>query len=186
MYPHVSARRLVLSAYKEYTLHMTFIEAHELTTLGHLVVATLLGAVIGFERERSGKIAGLRTHTLVALGSCLFTVISVLLYNRLPSINGVQGYDYHLVANIIVGIGFIGAGAIMRRDDKVIGTTTAASLWITSAVGMATGFGFYREALASTVLVYGVLTGLWEAQKRMTKSPYFHKNHQDLNGSSML
>lgn len=141
--------------------------------LSRLLAATFLGAVIGFERERSGKIAGLRTHTLVALGSCLFTVVSILLFKKYPSVNGVGGYDYHLVANIIVGIGFIGAGAIMRTDKQVQGTTTAASLWVVAAIGMAAGFGFYKEAAATTILAYSVLAGLWWLEQRMVKSIHY-------------
>lgn len=151
----------------------------EFTTLLNLLGAVVLGAIIGFERERSGKIAGLRTHTLVALGAALFSVTSVLLYRAFPSINGVTGYDYHLIANIIVGIGFIGAGAIMRNGDHVSGTTTAASLWIVAAIGMAAGLGFFKEALATTVLAYAVLSLLWLAEKRMRRSPHYQRAHPE-------
>lgn len=145
--------------------------------LTRLLGAVILGAVVGYEREKAGKIAGLRTHTLVALGSCLFTVMSLLLYSQVPSVNGVPGYDYHLVANIIVGIGFIGAGSIMRKDDKIHGTTTAASLWVVAAVGMAAGFGFYREAILTTGLAYGVLTGLYAWEKRLRSSVHYMMEH---------
>ena len=138
-----------------------------------LVSATVLGGIIGYEREKAGKIAGLRTHTIVALGSALFTVLSILLFATFPSVNGTVGYDYHLVANILVGIGFIGAGAIMRNGEKVQGTTTAATLWVVAAVGMAAGFGFYKEAIATTALVYGVLTALWAIEKKMHRSNHY-------------
>jgi putative Mg2+ transporter-C (MgtC) family protein len=147
--------------------------------LTRLLAAVVLGGIIGFERERSGKVAGLRTHALVALGSGLFTVISVLLFTKFPSVNGVFGYDYHLVANIIVGIGFIGAGAIMRTDTQVQGTTTAASLWVVAAIGMASGFGFYKEALATTVLAYLVLAGLWILEQRMRRSIHYRALHPE-------
>ena len=149
----------------------------DVDVLGRLLVATLLGLAIGYEREKAGKIAGLRTHTLVALGSALFTVISVVLFVRMPSVNGVTGYDYHLVANIIVGIGFIGAGAIIRNGDHVSGTTTAASLWVVAAVGMASGFGFYKEALATTLLAYAVLAGLWSIEQKMHTSVHYVHEH---------
>ncbi len=148
----------------------TLVTPMDLDTLFRLLAATLLGALVGVERERAGKVAGLRTHTLVALGSALFTVISLLLYTQLPSISGVMGYDYHLVANIIVGIGFIGAGAILRTGEHVTGTTTAASLWIAAAIGMASGFGFYKEAIATTVLTYVVLAVLWRWERRIQHS----------------
>ena len=161
----------------------SFLTPFDLTILVRLTVSVILGAVIGFERERSGKIAGLRTHTLVALGSCLFTAVSILLFKNVPSINGVTGYDYHIVANIIVGIGFIGAGAIMRKESHVSGTTTAASLWVVAAIGMASGFGFYKEATATTVLAYAVLTGLWSLEKRMRSSNVYRQQHPENIGS---
>ncbi len=159
------------------------ISSFDLTILIRLLVSVGLGAAIGYERERSGKIASLRTHTLVALGSCLFTAISILLYAGFPSINGVTGYDYHIVANIIVGIGFIGAGAIMRKENHVSGTTTAASLWVVAAIGMASGFGFYKEAVATTVLAYAVLTGLWLLEKRMRTSRAYRREHPENIGT---
>ena len=137
--------------------------------VSRLLVAALLGGLVGFERERSGKVAGLRTHTLVSVGAALLSIISIRLFQIFPSINGTVGYDYHLVANIVVGIGFIGAGTILRRDNRIEGTTTAASLWVVSAIGIASGFGFYPEAVATTVVVYIVLTGLWLVEKYLTR-----------------
>ncbi len=152
------------------------VTSFDLTVLVRLIAAAAMGGVIGYEREMAGKIAGLRTHTLVALGSALFTVLSILLFATFPSVNGEVGYDYHLVANILVGIGFIGAGAIMRNGEKVQGTTTAATLWIAAAVGMAAGFGFYKEAFATTILSYGVLTALWALEKRMHRSMHYQQS----------
>jgi putative Mg2+ transporter-C (MgtC) family protein len=134
-----------------------------------LLVATALGAFVGFERERSGKIAGLRTHTMVAVGAALLTVITEKLFYIFPSVNGELGLDYHIIANIVVGIGFIGAGTILRRDDKIEGTTTAASLWVVAAIGIASGFGFYQEAVATTIIAYCVLAGLWLLEKYLTR-----------------
>jgi putative Mg2+ transporter-C (MgtC) family protein len=159
------------------------ISPFDLSILMRLFVSVVLGAAIGFEREWSGKIAGLRTHTLVSLGSCLFTAISIMLFKNVPSINGVTGYDYHIVANIIVGIGFIGAGAIMRKESHVSGTTTAASLWVVAAIGMASGFGFYKEAVATTVLSYAVLMGLWSLEKYMRSSHLYRQHHPENIGS---
>lgn len=139
------------------------------TMISRLLVAALLGGAVGFERERSGKVAGLRTHTLVSLGAALLSIISIKLFQVFPSVNGVAGYDYHLIANIVVGIGFIGAGTILRRDNRIEGTTTAASLWVVSAIGIASGFGFYQEAVATAVVVYIVLAGLWLVEKYLTR-----------------
>lgn len=138
-------------------------------TIDRLLVATLLGGIVGFERERSGKVAGLRTHILVCLGAALASIISLFLFETFPSVNGAYGFDYHLIANIIVGIGFIGAGTILRRESKVEGTTTAASLWAVAIIGIAAGLGMYSEAIATTIIVYIVLAGLWLVEKYLTR-----------------
>lgn len=134
-----------------------------------LLVAALLGGIVGFERERSGKVAGLRTHALVSLGAALLSVVSVKLYENFPSIGGEYGFDYHLVANVIVGIGFIGAGTILKRENRVEGTTTAASLWVVAAIGIASGLGLYSAAITTTLIVYVILAGLWLIEKYLTR-----------------
>ena len=152
------------------------ISFRELETLARLLIATFLGGLVGWERERSGKVAGLRTHSLVALGAALFTTISILIFTDLPSVTGARGYSDRIIANIIVGIGFIGAGSILKRDDRVEGTTTAASLWVVAAVGMAAGLGYYKEALATALMAYAVLAGLWHIEKTLrTKIRYENK-----------
>ena len=156
---------------------LSFGSTQYLSMVLNLGVATILGAIIGLERETAGKVAGLRTHSLVALGSALFTVISVMMFARVPSISGTYGYDYHIVANILVGIGFIGAGAIMRKDEHVEGTTTAASLWVAAGIGIASGFGFYREAIITTVFAYAILTGMWYLERRLRKSAHYRKHY---------
>ena len=139
----------------------SIISPHELETLGRLLIAAFLGGLVG-----------LRTHSLVALGAALFASISLLIFRDLPSVTGAVGYSDRIVANIIVGIGFIGAGAILKRDDKIEGTTTAASLWVVAAIGLAAGLGYYKEALATSLLAYAVLAGLWYLEKRWkTKTP---------------
>ena len=137
--------------------------------IDRLLIAALLGGIVGFERERSGKVAGLRTHILVSLGAALASIISIHLFYTYPSVNGISGFDYHLIANIIVGIGFIGAGTILKRDNKIEGTTTAASLWAVAVIGMATGLGMYSEAITTTIIVYIVLAGLWLVEKYLTR-----------------
>lgn len=118
--------------------------------LVRLVVAVLLGSFVGYERERTGKPAGLRTHAMVALGAALFTVVS--LYGFGP------GTDTSRVAAMIVsGIGFLGAGAILHERGSVQGLTTAASLWVTAAIGIAVGVGMVWMSLATAALVFAVL-----------------------------
>ena len=140
-----------------------------------LLLAAGLGGLIGLERERAHKVAGLRTHSLVAMGSALLSLISVYLFEKFPSVNGVPGFDYHLIANIIVGIGFIGGGAILRQGSRIMGTTTASTLWVVAGVGIAAGVGFLYGALASAAIGYLILTLLWQVEKRLVdKMPYQH------------
>ena len=115
-----------------------------------LVLAVALGAVIGFQRERAGKPAGLRTNTLICLGAALFTIVSVSGFSMDPA---------RVAAGIVTGIGFLGAGAIiMRREEgMVIGLTTAATIWAVAAIGLAVGLGMYLVAVVASALVLGIL-----------------------------
>jgi len=127
----------------------------ELYLVTRLVIAALLGGLVGFERERSHKMAGLRTHMLVCVGAAMFTVISV---EGFLGWVGNSAFDpSRIISNIVVGIGFIGAGAILRRNSRVEGITTAASLWTVAAIGIAVGLGFYGLALYGAVIVYFIL-----------------------------
>ncbi len=118
-----------------------------LETFGSLVLAVVLGAIVGIQREKAHRPAGLRTHMLVSLGSCLFTIISIS-FSLDPA---------RIAAGIVAGIGFIGAGTIWAEKDKVKGITTAASLWATSAIGLTVGIGDYPLAATVTALVFIIL-----------------------------
>lgn len=121
------------------------------TTIARLVLAVILGGIIGFERQHRGKTAGLKTHILVCLGSCLVAVLSVNLYS---SVQGMTNADpARLAAQVVSGIGFLGAGAIMKEGPTIRGLTTAASLWVVASVGLAIGVGALFGAVATTVLV---------------------------------
>jgi putative Mg2+ transporter-C (MgtC) family protein len=124
-------------------------------TIISLVLAVALGAVVGLEREKTHKPAGIRTHMLVSLGSALFTIVSVSF-----SIDPAR-----IAAGIVTGIGFIGAGTIFAEKDKVQGLTTAASLWATSAIGLAAGIGDYPLALLVTLLVFLILASRYLLKK---------------------
>lgn len=115
--------------------------------LESLLLAVVLGAIVGIERERAHRPAGLRTHMLVSLGSCLFTLMSAQF----------GGQPAQVAGGIVAGIGFIGAGTIWAEKDKVKGVTTAASLWATAAIGLTTGLGDYPLAAAVTALVFFIL-----------------------------
>lgn len=119
-----------------------------------ILVATALGAVIGLDREYRTKAAGFRTHVLVALGSALFMIISVHGFDDLPKDQMTLRMDpARIAAQVVTGIGFIGAGTIIFQKNVVKGLTTAAGLWVTAAVGMACGVGMYVLAIVSTLLV---------------------------------
>jgi putative Mg2+ transporter-C (MgtC) family protein len=126
-----------------------------LETLVSLLLAVALGAVVGIEREIAHRPAGLRTHMLVSLGSCLFTIVSMS-FAMDPA---------RIAAGIVAGIGFIGAGTIWAEKDKVKGITTAASLWATAAIGLTIGIGDYPLAVTVTVLVVIILSSKYLLRK---------------------
>ncbi len=128
--------------------------------LVRLLVAGILGGAIGAERELREHDAGLRTHTLVAVGSALFTIVSAYAWTdfNFSSRDGITYDPTRIAAQIVTGIGFLGAGAIIRQGLSVRGLTTAASLWVVAAIGMASGAGYYSGALITTIVV---LLSLW-------------------------
>lgn len=124
-----------------------------------LLLAAVLGGAIGVEREIRDREAGIRTHLLVALGSCLFTLLSAYgFHSFLVSGTAVVRADpTRIAAQIVTGIGFLGAGAIIREGLSVRGLTTAGSLWVSAAIGMAAGAGWYVAAIGTTVLTIAAL-----------------------------
>lgn len=118
-----------------------------------LMVATAMGAAIGLEREYHAKEAGLRTHLLVALGSCLFMILSAYAFDAFLSKDHVSFDPSRIASQVVTGIGFIGAGTIMLQKHVIRGLTTAAGLWVTAAIGLTCGSGMYVLAATATVLV---------------------------------
>lgn len=124
-----------------------------------LLIAVVLGALVGYERERAGKPAGVRTHGMVSLGAALFAVVSLHGF-------GEASDPARVAAQIVTGIGFLGAGAILHQRGSVQGLTTAASLWVTAAIGLAVGVGMLLMSLATAVLVFLLLRfGPWPRPK---------------------
>ena len=123
-------------------------------------LAAVLGGAIGFERELREREAGLRTHLLVSVGAALFTMVSAYAWTdwRFSNEEGLVFDPTRIAAQVVTGIGFLGAGAIIRQGLSVKGLTTAATLWVVAAIGMATGAGYYVAAVITTVLV---LVSLW-------------------------
>lgn len=129
-----------------------------------LALSSFLGGVIGYERQARHKSAGLRTNILVCLGSSLIMMLSL----EVPDAD-----KSRIAAQVVSGIGFLGAGAIMKEGFSVTGITTAACLWVVAGVGLAVGVGFYQGALITTVLVFIVLGFLGEFDTWMTKEDSF-------------
>jgi putative Mg2+ transporter-C (MgtC) family protein len=124
-------------------------------SLLRLALAAVLGGLIGMERELREREAGLRTHLLVALGSALFTIVGAYGFHAFldSGANVVRADPTRIAAQIVTGIGFLGAGAIIRQGLSVRGLTTAATLWVVAAVGLAAGAGYYSAAVITTALV---------------------------------
>lgn len=131
----------------------TYFSPETIEMFFQLALAAMLGMVLGFERQRRGKPAGLRTYTLVCLGSALFAILS----SHVPTQNGALFDPSRIASQVVVGIGFIGAGIIFLKEDSVFGLTTAAGLWVAAAIGMAVGFRMYAIALFATVISFLVL-----------------------------
>lgn len=132
-----------------------------------LVVAVLLGILIGGERLLVHKEAGMKTHALVSLGSAVFIIISEMIAIKYA---GIGGFDPTRIASqVIVGIGFLGAGSIILQGSRLLGLTTAGGLWVTAGIGMAAGFGFFNLAVTTTVLVLIVLVTVNIIEKPIRK-----------------
>lgn len=131
-----------------------------------LMVAVVLGGLLGFERESRGTAAGLRTHMLVALGSALFVLVPLQAGTNIADMSRV-------LQGVIAGVGFLGAGAIIKlnHEHEIRGLTTAASIWLTAAIGIAAGMGREATAVLSTVLALIILALLQRVKQRMEQSP---------------
>jgi putative Mg2+ transporter-C (MgtC) family protein len=143
-------------------------EALRLSVLAKLLLATLLGGAIGLERELAGKPAGLRTNILICVGAALFTQLSIDIAQVGFSPDGhPYGDTTRIAAQIVSGIGFLGAGAILHGEGAVVGLTTAATIWVVAAVGAAVGAGAYVDALGTTALIMLILVGLRPFERKL-------------------
>ncbi len=157
---------------------MEFLNDHSIQNeLLLIFISVVLGILIGAEREYRNKSAGLRTFILICFGSCLFTVLSIKI--------GVDDPD-RIAANIITGIGFLGAGVIFKGDNKIDGITTATTIWATASIGMAVGSGYVYLAVLGTLLVLVILSSLTFFEKLIDREHKIREyritvaNHQDL------
>ncbi|MBN3752502.1 MgtC/SapB family protein [Paraburkholderia sp. Tr-20389] len=134
--------------------------------ISRLVLAAVLGSVIGFERERLSWAAGLRTHMLVCVGSALIMIVSAFGFADVLGNDHVVLDPSRVAAQVVSGIGFLGAGSILLRGEIIRGLTTAASLWSVAAVGLAVGGGLYTASIAATIIVLIILAGIKPIEKR--------------------
>ncbi|MDQ8731820.1 MgtC/SapB family protein [Bradyrhizobium sp. LHD-71] len=152
-----------------------------------LAAAAGLGSLIGFERERLLWAAGIRTHMLVCVGSCLFMIVSAFGFADAVRNPNVVLDPSRVAAQVVSGIGFLGAGSILLRNEVVKGLTTAASIWSVAAIGLAVGGGLYFAAAASTVIILVILAGvkpLEEAYRARNQSCRMHIECEKGNGFS--
>jgi len=134
----------------------------------HIIIATCFGALLGLERAIANKGAGMRTYALVSMGAALFIVIAESVILRYASL-GVYDFDpLRVAAAIIAGIGFIGAGLFIWRENKIHNITTAAGLWVSAGVGVACGYGMYQEALVAVLMTLFIFTFLWYVERKIT------------------
>lgn len=136
-----------------------------------LMLSAIAGGIVGLEREANHSSAGLRTHILVTLGSTLIMLISMYGFQGLGA-NNSGGEPARLAAQVVSGIGFLGAGTILRTGNNIRGLTTAASIWVCGGIGLAIGNGYYLGGIATTIIVLFALRGLVFIQKKVFRSQY--------------
>lgn len=147
--------------------YITAIAANQNFIVGlKLITALFLGMSLGIERAIAGKTAGIRTYGLVTMGSALFVILGVIASGGFTSAQAISD-STRFTAQIITGIGFIGAGLIIFRDSQVSGVTTAAGIWISAGVGVAIGYGQYIIAITTTILALFVFTVVWSAESKV-------------------
>lgn len=136
-------------------------EVHGIDVILRIASAIIIGGIIGFEREKHNRPAGLRTHILVSLGACVITLIECIVASRMAELSGnTEGVSISIgrvAAQVVSGVGFLGAGTIVLSRQRISGLTTAASLWNAACLGLAVGYGFYLLAFVSCILVLIVL-----------------------------
>lgn len=148
-----------------------FLASFHVELLAKLVVAVLLGGAIGLEREIAGKPAGLRTNILICVGAALFMHLSIVVGDIGFSPDGHPYGDVtRIAAQIVTGVGFLGAGTIMQARGTIIGLTSAATIWVVAALGATVGAGFFVEALGAGALVMVVLSGMGSLEHRLRRA----------------
>ncbi|MFR6291468.1 MAG: MgtC/SapB family protein [Peptococcaceae bacterium] len=152
-------------------LYDNYFWQYELIFIGRLMLAMVLGGIIGLERELKNHSAGFRTHILVTVGSCIFMLVSVsmpVIITAMPNgtVNNVD--PSRIAAQVVSGIGFLGAGAIIQaKGRRIHGLTTAASLWVVAAIGLAVGAGLYLTSIIATIMLLIILTSFSRLESKL-------------------
>jgi putative Mg2+ transporter-C (MgtC) family protein len=156
---------------------VTLMRSVSWSSAGQITLAALLGGIIGIEREWRGRPAGFRTNILISLGACLFTILSI---EGFP-VKGNAQDTARVAAQVVSGVGFLGAGALLQTRNKTKGMTTAATIWLVAAIGMAVGVGAYFLAVFTTLLTTVVLQLLRPVSKLVEEEGRMHKRrvHDD-------
>lgn len=142
---------------KEIELLITSLDVNAVNACFRLLLALLLGALVGAERKHKGQVAGIRTFALISMGACLAMLLSIYVPQEYMGLkNGDPG---RIAAQVITGIGFLGGGAMIQQKGSVRGLTTAAGIWITAIIGMAVGVGMYLASMVCTLLIFIVIVG---------------------------
>ncbi len=143
----------------------------------NLFVALILGMIIGVERLWAHKTATMRTYALVSMGAALFVIVSNQMSYAYFSFSGTN--PLIIIAQIVVGVGFLGTGLIFTKDSKLTGLTTATALWVSAGIGMAAGFGMYKVAIVATVFTLFIFIVLWFIEQQLKKTKFFNESVDD-------
>ncbi|MEW8955527.1 MgtC/SapB family protein [Clostridium sp.] len=172
---------------------------NEYETLVRIIMAVVIGGIIGYEREYKNRPAGFRTHILVCLGACIVSLIqsysfyeSISIIERNPALSNVIKVDMgRLGAQVITGVGFLGAGTILRDKGEIKGLTTAASLWVVAIVGLGVGMGYYFLTISATLIVVIVLVSLKKFERKYMTAYHeirlkiHHNTNENINKTIM-
>lgn len=139
----------------------------ELVIVGRLILAAALGAIVGFERERRDRAAGLRTHMLTALAAATFTILTFEIYAKVSDSGDSNADPIRIIEAVTAGVAFLAAGAIFRSQGDVHGLTTGAGMWLAGATGVAAGAGYYVLAIMATALAAFILVAIRHIEVRL-------------------
>ena len=169
--------------------HLDYLQTmnFEYVLLLRIGASILFAFLLGLEREITGKFAGLRTHILVSAGACVFTLLSIYAF-KMHIVEGISGVNdpARIAAQIITGIGFIGAGTVMRHGNNIYGITTAATLWMCAAIGMACGTGMFLMAATATIFSLIVLVLVRKFERNFLSSKSYESKLMEIKLSSSI